>query len=64
MELVAAGWFTMKWLNFDQTIRNFTSGDLKIPLVVIQLRQIGKENWENGEYDFSGVGIGVILGNE
>ena len=38
MELVAASWCTWKWLNFDQTIRNFTSGELGIPLVVIQLR--------------------------
>ena len=33
---VAAGWCTRKWLRFDQTITNFTSGDLGIPLVVIQ----------------------------
>ena len=38
MELVAADWCTRKWLSFDQTIRNFTYGDLGIPLVVIQLR--------------------------
>ena len=40
MELVAAGWCTRKWLRFDQTIepiRNLSSGDLGIPLVVIQL---------------------------
>ena len=37
MELVAAGWCTTKWLRFDQTIRSLTSGDLVIPLVVIQL---------------------------
>ena len=34
MEFVAASWCTMKWLRFIQTIRNFTSGDLGIPLVV------------------------------
>ena len=34
---VATGWCTRKWLRFDQTIRNFTSGDLGIPLVVIHL---------------------------
>ena len=34
MEFVAASWCTMKWLRFIQTIRNFTSGDLRIPLVV------------------------------
>ena len=37
MELVAAGWCTAKWLRFDQTIRNLTSGDLVIPLVVLRL---------------------------
>ena len=37
MELVAAGWCTRKWLRFDQTLTNLTSGDLRIPLVVIQL---------------------------
>ena len=38
MELEHASWCTRKWLNFDQTKRNFTSGELGIPLVVIQLR--------------------------
>ena len=37
MELVAARWCSRKWLRFDQTIRNLTSGDLGMPLVVIQL---------------------------
>ena len=37
MELVVAGWCTTKWLRFDQTIRNLTSGNLGIPLVVIRL---------------------------
>ena len=37
MELVTANWCTRKWLGFDQTIRKFTSGDLGIQLVVIQL---------------------------
>ena len=41
MELVAPGWCTRKWLKFDQTIRNLTSGDLGIPLVVIQLGVTG-----------------------
>ena len=27
MEFVAAGWCTKKWVKFDQTIRNLTSGD-------------------------------------
>ena len=38
MELVATGWCTRKCLSFDKTIRNFTSGDLGILLVAIQLR--------------------------
>ena len=37
MELVAGGWCKTKRLRFDQTIRNLTSGDLVIPLVVIRL---------------------------
>ena len=37
MELLAADWCTTKWLRFDQTIRNLTSGDLVIPLVMIPL---------------------------
>ena len=41
----------MHGIGFDQTIRNFTSGDLGISLVVIQLRvtrlkkKIGRRNW-------------------
>ena len=27
IEFVAAGWYTKKWLKFDQTIRNPISGD-------------------------------------
>ena len=38
MEFVAAGWCTGKWLRPYQTIRNLTSGDIGIPLAVIQLR--------------------------
>ena len=34
---VAAGWCTRKWLRFEQTISNFTSRDLGISLVAIQL---------------------------
>ena len=41
MELVAEGLCTKKWLRFDQTIRNLTSGDLEIPLVVIRLGVTG-----------------------
>ena len=41
MELVAAGWCTTKWLSFSQTIRNLTSGDLVIALVVIRLGVTG-----------------------
>ena len=37
MGLVAQGWCTTKWLRFNQTIRNLTSGDLVIPLVVIRM---------------------------
>ena len=37
MELAAAGWCTMSWLRFDQTVRNITSGDMGILFVVIQL---------------------------
>ena len=37
VELIAAGWCTRKWLKFNQTIRNLTSGDLANPLVAIQL---------------------------
>ena len=39
--LVAAGWGARKWLRFDQTIRNITSGDLGIPLVAIRLGVTG-----------------------
>ena len=41
MEFVVAGSCTRKWLRFDQTIRNLTSGDLGIPLVVIRPGVIG-----------------------
>ena len=42
MELVAAiGWCTRKWLQLHQTIRNLTSGDLGILLVVIWLGVTG-----------------------
>ena len=48
MELLAAGCCTRKWLRFDQTIRNLTSGDLEISfgnlLVVSQLRVTGLKN--------------------
>ena len=37
MELVAAGWCTRKWLWLHPAVRNLTSGDLGIPLVVIRL---------------------------
>ena len=37
LQQVAASWCTRKLLRFDQTISNFTSGDLGIALVVIQL---------------------------
>ena len=41
MELVAAGWCPRKWLRFDRTMRNLTSGHLGIPLLVIQLEVTG-----------------------
>ena len=41
MEFVAAGWCTRKWLRLYQTMRNLTSGDLGILLVVIQLGVTG-----------------------
>ena len=41
MELAAASWCIRKWLKFGQTISptlvNLTSGDLGIPLAVIQV---------------------------
>ena len=36
LQQVATGWCRRKWLRFKQTIRNFTSGDLGILLVVNQ----------------------------
>ena len=41
MEFVGAVWCTRKWLRLYQTIRNLTSGDLRILLVVIQLGVTG-----------------------
>ena len=41
MEFVAAGWCTRKWLRFHQTIRNLTSGDLGVLLLVIRLGLTG-----------------------
>ena len=41
MEFVAAGWCTRKWLRLYETIRNLTSGDLGILLVVIRLGVTG-----------------------
>ena len=41
MAFVAAGWRIRKCLRLDKTIRNLTSGDLGIPLMVIQLRVNG-----------------------
>ena len=38
MEVVAAGRCIRKWLRLYQTMRNLTSDDLGIMLVVIQLR--------------------------
>ena len=41
MEFIAIGWCTRKWLRLYQTVRDLTSGDLGIPLVVIQLGVTG-----------------------
>ena len=41
MELIAIGCCTRKWLRLYQTIRDLTSGDLGIPLVVIRLGVTG-----------------------
>ena len=41
MELVDVGRFTRNWLRFEEAIRNLPSGDLGIPLVVIQLGVTG-----------------------
>ena len=41
MEFVAAGCCTSKWLRFDQTRRNLTSGYLEILLVVSRLGVTG-----------------------
>ena len=57
MELVDAGRFTKKWLRFDQTIRNLPSGDLGIPLVVIQLGVTGSKKTRSCRLDlFVGMG--------
>ena len=37
MKFVAVGWCTRKWLRLYQTIRDLTSVDLGITLVVIRL---------------------------
>ena len=41
IELVAVGWCIRKWLRLHQTIRNLTSGDMGILLVVIRLGVTG-----------------------
>ena len=41
MELVAVNWCTRKCLRFNQTLKNFTSGDLGILFVLIQLGVTG-----------------------
>ena len=37
IKFLAAYWCTRKWLKLNQSVRNLTSGDLRILLVVIQL---------------------------
>ena len=49
MEMVAAGWCTRKWLRFDKSLRNLTSGNLGIPLVVIRLGVTGQKKTCFGE---------------
>ena len=44
MEFIAVGWCTLKGSWFHQTIRNLTSGDLGIPLVMIRLGVTGLKN--------------------
>ena len=64
MELVAVGWCTRKWLRLYQTIRNLTSGDFRIPLVVsrlgvtrwkrtrvVCLSDLFEGRWEKGQCD-------------
>ena len=41
MEFVAVGWCTRKWLKLYQTIRDLTSDDLRIVLVVTRLGVTG-----------------------
>ena len=41
--IVATGCFTSMWLRFDQSVTNLTSGDLRIPVVVIRLTVSGLE---------------------
>ena len=41
MEFVAVGWCTRKWLRLYQTIRDLTSDDLRIALVVTRLGVTG-----------------------
>ena len=41
MEFVAVGWCTRKWLRLYQTIRDLTSDDLRIVLVVTRLGVTG-----------------------
>ena len=46
MEFLTGGWSTVKYLKYDQTIRNFTCGDFKISFVVIRLGVTGlKKTW-------------------
>ena len=64
MEFVAAGCCTRMWLRLHQTIRNLTSGDLGIPLVVnwlgvtglkktrvVYLLDLFEGRGEKGQYD-------------
>ena len=44
MEFVTEGWCTRKWFRLYQIIRNLTSGDLGIPLVLIRPVVPGMKN--------------------
>ena len=60
VEFVATGWCTKKWLRLYEVIRNLTSGDMGIMLVVIRLGvtrlvyllDMFQGRWEKGHCDF------------
>ena len=60
VEFVATGWCTKKWLRLYEAIRNLTSGDMGIMLVMIRLGvtrlvyllDMFQGRWEKGHCDF------------